>query len=108
VTAASNTRDCFREFIGQRLIGLLFGALPLNRNDLSSGTTTMVFADGRGLTLGGNGSYWIDSADDVQRAVNRSRAALEQTQADIREVLATAGALMAEGAPAGVGAGAGG
>jgi hypothetical protein len=32
---ASNTPDCFSEFIGQKVVGALFGALPVNRKDLS-------------------------------------------------------------------------
>lgn len=54
---ASNTRDCYREFVGQRLIGLVFDALPVRRRDIARGTVTMIFEDGRGLTIGSNGSY---------------------------------------------------
>ena len=90
---ASNTRDCFREFVGQRLVGLLFDALPVYRDDLARGTKTMLFEDGRGLTFGDNGSYWIDSAADVKRAVDRRLGELRRTEADIREVLAAAEAV---------------
>jgi hypothetical protein len=92
-SVTSNTRECFRTFIGQRLIGLLFNALPLGHRDLAAGTKTLVFEDGRGLTIGGNGSYWVDSADEIQRAVDERRQELNMTRGEIAEVLALAGAL---------------
>jgi hypothetical protein len=92
---ASNTRDCFRAFVGQKVIGLLFNALPVNRRELAAGNKTLVFDDGRGLTIAANGSFWIDSADDVQRAIVIARNALHATQAELADVLALAGDLEA-------------
>lgn len=89
---AANTRECFNEFIGQRLVGMLFDALPLNRPDLSSGNRSMVFEDGRALTLADNGSYWIDTADEVQRAIRAKQKQLDATAREIADVLKLAGA----------------
>lgn len=80
---ASNTHDCFREFLGQKLTGLLFGALPLGRADLSSGTKTLIFADGRGLTISSHGAYWIDSADEIHRAVMHRRREISQSLGEL-------------------------
>jgi hypothetical protein len=88
---AANTRGCFNEFVGQRLIGLLFDALPVNRRDIAAGTRTLIFEDGRGLTIAPNGSYWIDSADEVARAVRDTARKLDVTAAQLREALAVAG-----------------
>lgn len=90
---ASNTRECFREFVGQRMKGLLFDVFPMHRHDLSGGSKTLVFEDGRGLTIASNGSYWIESAADVLRAVEIRQAELDARKADIAEVLALAGVL---------------
>lgn len=89
---ASNTRDCFREFVGQRVIGLLFDALPDDRQ-LSPGSKTLIFEDRRGLTISGNGTYWIESVETVARAVERQKAKLTTAQRELNEVLATAGAM---------------
>lgn len=89
---ASNTNDCFREFIGQKVKGVLFGALPRSRPDLAASTKTLVFEDGRGLTIAGNGSFWIDSKEDVGRAIGREHDRLKQTKKEIAGILALAGA----------------
>ena len=88
--AASNTRECFSEFVGQEVIGVLFDACPPNRRDIASGTKTLVFTDGRGLTIASNGSYWIESMSDVARAIRYQKDKLDRTQADIAGVLALA------------------
>ena len=88
---ASNTRECFSEFVGQEVIGVLFDACPPNRRDLASGTKTLVFTDGRGLTIASSGSYWIESMSDVARAIRYQKDKLDRTQADIAGVLALAG-----------------
>lgn len=90
--SASNTRDCFREFVGQRLVGLLFDAMPAHRRDLRAGNHHLIFEDGRALTIAPNGSYWIESADDVARAIQAKKNELEQVSAEIREVISAAGA----------------
>lgn len=88
---ASNTRECFREFIGQSLKGMIFNVLPLRRCDLSKGTKTMIFEDGRGLTIAGNGSYWIDSKADVDAAIEELLFEFKRNQADLAGILAIAG-----------------
>lgn len=90
---ASNTLDCFREFIGKKVIGLLHGALPVGRADLAAGTKTLVFEDGRGLTIASNGSYWIESAEDIARATDQMRRRLAALQKDTSELVKLAGAL---------------
>lgn len=87
----ANTRDCFREFVGQRLIGLMFDALPMSRADLRQGNVHLIFEDGRALTLKRNGSYWIDSAGDVKRALLVNKSRLEQLQRETLEVIAASG-----------------
>jgi hypothetical protein len=89
---ASNTHECFSEFVGQEVVGVLFGAVPVGRKDIARGTKTLVFEDGRGLTISSSGSYWIDSAEDVQRAIRATKKALEATQRDLAGVLDLAGA----------------
>lgn len=90
---ASNTKDCFRECVGKKVVGVLFGALPVGDADIDSRTKTLVLDDGRGLTISSNGSFWIDSADDVRRAVKKKRDELNATEGEIAEVLALAGSL---------------
>lgn len=90
---ASNTNDCFSEFIGQRVVGTLFGALPPSRRDIACGTKTLVFEDGRGLTISERGSFWIDSAEDVKRAIDIKKRELDKTKQEIKGVLGLAGAL---------------
>lgn len=88
---ASNTFDCFREFVGKKVVGVLQGALPVGRRDIASGTKTLVFEDGRGLTVASNGSYWIDSKEDVDRAVSEVTEELEKLRRDTEDVLRLAG-----------------
>lgn len=89
---ASNTRECFSSLIGCRVVGVLFDALPIGRRDLSAGTRTLVLDDGRGLTIASNGSYWIENADEIQRAIDAVRERLDATKAEIAGVLKLAGA----------------
>ncbi len=88
---AANTGECFEEFIGQELRGVLFDALPVNRRDIASGTKTLVFADGRGLTLASNGSFWIDGAEEVGRAIRAAERQLANTRQRLEGVLSLAG-----------------
>jgi hypothetical protein len=89
--AASNTKDCFREFVGQRVKGVLFNALPVGRADLNSGTKTLIFEDGRGLTIASNGSFWIDSKSDIAQAIDVAKDELENIQRDLQDVLEASG-----------------
>jgi hypothetical protein len=88
---AANTRDCFTKFIGQRVVGVLFDALPTNRRDIAAGTKTLIFEDGHGLTIASNGSYWVAIPGDVRRAVDAKSRELTATQEEMRGVLALAG-----------------
>jgi len=89
--AAANTRSCFSEFIGQSVVGVIFDALPPSNRDVARGTKTLIFDDGRGLTFASNGSYWIDNADDVRRAIRRREQELRATESELVGVLALAG-----------------
>lgn len=89
----SNTRECFSEFIGQRVIGALFDAFPVSRRDLAGGTKTLVFEDGRGLTIASNGSFWVENPDEVRRAVDSKTRELQKAGNEIEAVLKLAGAL---------------
>jgi hypothetical protein len=91
--AASNTHECFEEFLGQRLIGLLFNAMPANRADLRAGNRHLIFEDGRALTLSDSGSYWIDSEKDVRRAIEAKKRELDQNSKEIEAVLELAAAM---------------
>ncbi len=88
---AANTHACFSEFIGRKVVGTLFNALPVSRRDIAAGTKTLVFDDGRGLTIASNGSYWIESADEVRRAVEVRERELLTTQTELAGVLSLAG-----------------
>lgn len=90
---ASNTKDCFRECVGKKVTGVLFGALPLGDRDIASRTKTLIFDDGTGLTISSNGSFWRETAKDVRHAVEWKRDELNATKGEIAEVLALAGAL---------------
>lgn len=89
---ASNTQDCFRVCIGKTVRGVLFNALPDGRDELAAGTKTLVFDDGTGLTISARGTFWIDSPEDVTRAIARKKMELASVQKEIGEVLAAAGA----------------
>lgn len=89
----SNTHECFTEFIGQKVVGCLFNACPPQDRALASGTKTLVFEDGRGLTIASNGSYWTESVETIKRAVRIRERELRDTESEIRGVLAVAGAL---------------
>lgn len=91
-TCTANTEECFRLCVGRKVIGVLFSALPLSRRDLASGNKTLIFEDGYGLTISSSGSYWTETKDDIQQAVERKRAELGRTEREIREVLALGGA----------------
>jgi len=77
LSAASNTKDCFRDLVGKHIKGVLFDTLPLGRADLSAGTKTIVFFDGTGLTIASNGSFWPESADTIRQAINTAKREIE-------------------------------
>ena len=87
---ASNTKDCFRECVGKRIKGFLFDALPISDRSLSAGTKTLIFEDGSGLTISSNGSFWLEDAKEIARAVGYRRDELQKTQNELAEILAAA------------------
>lgn len=89
--SASNTKDCFREFVGHRIKGVLFDALPWNRVDLSAGSKALIFEDGRALVIHLNGTYYIATVEEVQRAIRSSKTLLETNERQLKEVLKLAG-----------------
>ena len=90
---ASNNPECFRAFVGKTVKGVLFDALPLNNPEISSGSNTLVFDDGRGLTITHNGAFWVDSKNDVQRAVDQRLKKLRDVKFELEETLEIAGFL---------------
>lgn len=89
----SNTFDCFSEFVGQKVVGVLFNALPRSRRDIASGTKALIFEDGRALVIAFNGSYWVENEREVRSAINLRKRALEAGNREIEQVLEAAGAL---------------
>lgn len=89
--ATSNTPECFRTFVGQKVVGILIDALPVNRADLNRGTKTLVFEDGRGLTIASNGSYWVERPEEVRRAIAATQRKLEDVQRDLAGTIELAG-----------------
>ena len=81
---ASNSKDCFREFLGKKFVGILFDTMPISDARLASGNKTLIFEDGRALTLSDNGSYWIESEKEVARAVNKTKSELVGRIADLQ------------------------
>jgi hypothetical protein len=77
----SNTNDCFREFIGQRVKGVI----------LTAENRMLVFEDGRALTVHHNGSYWVSNAVDVSFALAERRRHLQTVEREIRDLLTLAG-----------------
>jgi len=88
---ASNTRECILQHRGKKIIGALFGALPIARQEIADGTVTLVLDDGSGLTFSSAGAYWTESKDDVSRAIGRIREQLEASSAMSAEYLRLAG-----------------
>jgi hypothetical protein len=89
--AASNTDDCFREFFGLKLVGLIGDVWPLRSQSENTTYKTLIFEDGRGITLSSNGSWWVASKEDVSKAVGTLRNILEKQKKDIEEVAKLAG-----------------
>lgn len=68
--AASNTKECFRECGGKKVVGGLFDAMPSGRSDLSRGTKTLLFDDGSGLTISAKGAFWVEHPEEVKRVLD--------------------------------------
>jgi hypothetical protein len=91
MVAASNSRDCFKECVGKKVTGVLFDAFPIRRIDLSSGSKTLIFDDGSGLTVASNGSFWTETAKDVKWAVDARIRELSDVKTEIAAALSVAG-----------------
>jgi hypothetical protein len=91
---ASNTKECFRECIGKRVIGVLFDAMPPGRTDIASGTKTLLFDDGSGLTISSKGTFWVERPVEVKRAIGEAHSKLCRNQRDLKDVLDAAGVLL--------------
>ncbi len=89
----SNTHECWSEFVGQKVIGCLFDALPTSRRDIASGTHALIFEDGRALVVSGSGTYWVENAEEVRRAIRYAKRDLDATSEQIKGILTLAGAL---------------
>lgn len=87
----SNSHETFSTFVGCTVKGFLKNCFPLGRRDLSAGTKTLLFECGWGLTVSSKGSYWVESPEDVKRAINYAKKELATAQREIRDVLALAG-----------------
>ena len=59
--AASNTKECFRECVGKKVVGVLFDAMPSGHRDLSRGTKTLLFDDGSGLQSPRMGRFGLNT-----------------------------------------------
>lgn len=88
---ASNTKEAIRELVGRRIIGVMFDALPLNDRKLQAGNKTLIFEDGTGFTFNTTGSFWLETSNDIGRAVAVVRSQLEATQQELAGVLELAG-----------------
>lgn len=90
---ASNTHELIRSLIGEKIVGVLFDALPVGRADLQQGTWTLIFEGGTGITVNSAGAFWGESADEITRAVRCAERELRNTEKQLRGVLDVAGVL---------------
>ena len=102
-----NTKDCVRDLIGKKVVGVLFNALPIQRDlrprlrrevihrDNEPGTKTLIFDDGTGFTFNSRGAFWKETTKDIARAVERKERELRSIEADIKDVLTVAGEVTA-------------
>lgn len=90
--AASNTKECMLELVGHQVIGVLIGAFPLHNQSIAKGTRSFILDDGRAFTFNTNGAFWIESADDVRRAVEKRQQELQEAMVAYEAVLAMSGA----------------
>lgn len=78
----SNTKECFRTFIGQRMTGYF----------LKDGDSFLLFDDGRALVIHHEtGAYWVVGAQEVQRDLDAVAGELQRQTDDLRNVLDLAG-----------------
>lgn len=72
--SAANTIECIEELVGEKLTGVIE---EWSSSDITS-CKALVFASGRALVLGDNGSYWVAPVADVQMVVARLRERYER------------------------------
>lgn len=89
--SAANTRECFSEFIGRSVVGVLSDALPPHDHRLAAGNKTLVFDDGRGLTISRNGAHWIENKASIDSAIEAKRRELQRVQGELADALKLAG-----------------
>lgn len=85
-STTSNTDEVFRTFIGCALKGLLH-----KRNTSGGYYTVLVFECGWGLAINDNGSHWVESPEDVQRAVREHKRNLDHNKQELEHILRLAG-----------------
>lgn len=96
--ATSNTKEVFREAVGKRIVGLF-----TTHGEIAGTTTVLVLDDGTGVAVASNGSHWSLAKKEVKRRVYERRRELEALQADLRDVIASEGALAAPSSVGGEG-----
>lgn len=93
---ASNTSDCFRASIGKKVVGFYERGEYSGVLECTLTKRTLVFDDGTGLTFCSNGAYWLESAEEVRRAIAVVKGELDRTERGLRDVLALAGVVAPE------------
>jgi hypothetical protein len=79
--ATSNTDGCFNTFVGCTVSGFIE----------YHGARVLIFTCGCGLTLSHNGSFWIESKEDVDRMIGCRIKDLQQCSTELRTILSLAG-----------------
>ena len=90
---ASNSRELLSELRGHTIVGILIGELPSGSQSLAAGNRSLVLDCGYAFTFTNNGAYWLDRPDEVQRAIERIRTRLADTELEQRAVAELAEAL---------------
>ena len=85
--AASNTRECFTEVVGKKVIGVIFNRADPEREP----RITLVFEDGTGLCF--SGTFWRENAETVALETSKKQKELELLRDELSEVLKLAGVL---------------
>ena len=78
--STSNTEDCFRTFVGKKLIGYF----------RKGGDSYLVFSDKRALVFHHEtGAYWVATADDVGREVDIIAQELQELKKSVAALALT-------------------
>lgn len=81
-----NTKDVFRAFVGQKLIGVMFNAMKTGGNAVDH--ATLIFENGEGITLTRNGNYWVNTSGEIDAAAAAKKAEVDAAKKDIDDVIA--------------------